>query len=99
MDKNQTNWNVFCFCLDETEIYDSKSACIPVEISKTPAPVETEKPKTTETVKKETKATTKNTQSKAVKTGDNTNITLYTSLLIISVIIVAGTTVLRKKKS
>lgn len=89
----------FVFCLDETEIYDSKSAYIPVEISKTPAPVETEKPKTTETVKKETKATTKNTQSKAVKTGDNTNITLYTSLLIISVIVVAGTIVLRKKKS
>ena len=81
----------FVFCLDETEIYDSKSAYIPVEISKTPAPVETEKPKT--------KATTKNTQSKAVKTGDNTNITLYTSLLIISVIVVAGTIVLRKKKS
>ena len=59
----------------------------------------TEKPKTPETVKKETKATTKNTQSKAVKTGDNTNITLYTSLLIISVIVVAGTIVLRKKKS
>lgn len=57
----------FVFCLDETEIYASKSAYIPVEISKTPAPVETEKPKTTETVKKETKATTKNTQSKAVK--------------------------------
>lgn len=89
----------FVFCLDETEIYDSKSAYIPVEISKTPAPVETEKPKTTETVKKETKVTTKNTQSKAVKTGDNTNITLYTSLLIISVIVVAGTIVLRKKKS
>lgn len=89
----------FVFCLDETEIYDSKYAYIPVEISKTPAPVETEKPKTTETVKKETKATTKNTQSKAVKTGDNTNITLYTSLLIISVIVVAGTIVLRKKKS
>ena len=89
----------FVFCLDETEIYDSKSAYIPVEISKTPAPVETEKPKTIETVKKETKATTKNTQSKAVKTGDNTNITLYTSLLIISVIVVAGTIVLRKKKS
>lgn len=89
----------FVFCLDETEIYDSKSAYIPVEISKTPVPVETEKPKTTETVKKETKATTKNTQSKAVKTGDNTNITLYTSLLIISVIVVAGTIVLRKKKS
>lgn len=89
----------FVFCLDETEIYDSKSAYIPVEISKTPAPVETEKPKTTETVKKETKATTKSTQSKAVKTGDNTNITLYTSLLIISVIVVAGTIVLRKKKS
>ena len=89
----------FVFCLDETEIYDSKSAYIPVEISKTPAPVETEKPKTTETVKKETKATTKNTQSKAVKTGDNTNITLYTSLLIISFIVVAGTIVLRKKKS
>lgn len=89
----------FVFCLDETEIYDSKSAYIPVEISKTPAPVETEKPKTTETVKKETKATTKNTQSKAVKTGDNTNITLYTSVLIISVIVVAGTIVLRKKKS
>lgn len=89
----------FVFCLDETEIYDSKSAYIPVEISKTPAPVETEKPKTTETVKKETKATTKNTQSKAVKTGDNTNITLYTSLLIISVIVVSGTIVLRKKKS
>ena len=89
----------FVFCLDETEIYDSKSAYIPVEISKTPATVETEKPKTTETVKKETKATTKNTQSKAVKTGDNTNITLYTSLLIISVIVVAGTIVLRKKKS
>lgn len=60
---------------------------------------ETEKPKTTETVKKETKVTTKNTQSKAVKTGDNTNITLYTSLLIISVIVVSGTIVLRKKKS
>jgi hypothetical protein len=89
----------FVFCLDETEIYDSKSAYIPVEISKTPTPVETEKPKTTETVKKETKATTKNTQSKAVKTGDNTNITLYTSLLIISVIVVAGTIFLRKKKS
>ena len=56
----------FNFCLDETEIYTSKSAYIPVEISKTPSPVETEKPKTTETVKKETKATTKNTQSKAV---------------------------------
>lgn len=89
----------FNFCLDETEIYTSKSAYIPVEISKTPSPVETEKPKTTETVKKETKATTKNTQSKAVKTGDNTNITLYTSLLIISVIVVSGTIVLRKKKS
>lgn len=89
----------FNFCLDETEIYTSKSACIPVEISKTPSPVETEKPKTTETVKKETKATTKNTQSKAVKTGDNTNIILYTSLLIISVIVVSGTIVLRKKKS
>ena len=45
----------FVFCLDETEIYDSKSAYIPVEISKTPAPVETEKPKTTETVKKKQK--------------------------------------------
>ena len=89
----------FNFCLDETEIYTSKSAYIPVEISKTPSPVETEKPKTTETVKKETKATTKNTQSKAVKTGDNTNIILYTSLLIISVIVVSGTIVLRKKKS
>ena len=89
----------FNFCLDETEIYTSKSAYIPVEISKTPSPVETEKPKTTETVKKETKVTTKNTQSKAVKTGDNTNITLYTSLLIISVIVVSGTIVLRKKKS
>ena len=89
----------FGFCLDEREIYASKSAYIPVEISKTPAPVETEKPKTTETVTKETKATTKNTQSKAVKTGDNTNITLYTSLLIISVIVVSGTIVLRKKKS
>ena len=85
----------FNFCLDETEIY----TYIPVEISKTPSPVETEKPKTTETVKKETKVTTKNTQSKAVKTGDNTNITLYTSLLIISVIVVSGTIVLRKKKS
>lgn len=89
----------FNFCLDETEIYASKSAYIPVEFSKTPSPVETEKPKTTETVKKETKATTKNTQSKAVKTGDNTNIILYTSLLIISVIVVSGTIVLRKKKS
>ena len=89
----------FDFCLDEREIYASKSAYIPVEISKTPAPVETEKPKTTETVIKETKATTKNTQSKAVKTGDNTNITIYTSLLIISVIVVSGTIVLRKKKS
>ena len=89
----------FNFCLDETEIYTSKSAYIPVEILKTPSPVETEKPKTTETVKKETKVTTKNTQSKAVKTGDNTNITLYTSLLIISVIVVSGTIVLRKKKS
>lgn len=89
----------FGFCLDEREIYASKSAYIPVEISKTPAPVETEKPKTTETVTKETKVTTKNTQSKAVKTGDNTNITLYTSLLIISVIVVSGTIVLRKKKS
>ena len=69
----------FNFCLDETEIYTSKSAYIPVE--------------------KETKVTTKNTQSKAVKTGDNTNITLYTSLLIISVIVVSGTIVLRKKKS
>ena len=89
----------FNFCLDETEIYTSKSAYIPVEISKTPSPVETEKPKTTETVKKETKVTTKNTQSKAVKTGDNTNITLYTSLLIISVIVVSGTIVLRKKNT
>ena len=34
-----------------------------------------------------------------VKTGDNTNITLYTSLLIISVVVVSGTIVLRKKKS
>ena len=36
---------------------------------------------------------------KKVNTGDNTNITLYTSLLIISVIVVSGTIVLRKKKS
>lgn len=45
----------FNFCLDETEIYASKSAYIPVEFSKTPSPVETEKPKTTETVKKKQK--------------------------------------------
>ena len=87
----------FVFCLDETEIYDSKSAYIPVEISKTPAPVETEKPKTTETVKKETKATTKNTQSKAVKTGDNTPILPFVCILIIAAGAIGGVVFYKKK--
>lgn len=100
LDWSKINKIEFIFAFSKnTEYVSSKTIYVPVEISKTPAPVETEKPKTTETVKKETKATTKNTQSNAVKTGDNTSITLYTSLLIISVIVVAGTIVLRKKKS
>lgn len=88
----------FDFYLDEKEMYTSKSAYVPVEISKTPAPVETESPKTTETVNPETKTTTKNTQSKAVKTGDCSHIILYASLLGVSIII-AGTIILNKKKS
>ena len=88
----------FDFYLDEKEMYASKSAYVPVEISKTPAPVETESPKTTETVNPETKTTTKNTQSKAVKTGDRSHIILYASLLGVSIII-AGTIILNKKKS
>ncbi|MDO5813812.1 MAG: hypothetical protein Q4Q31_12020 [Bacillota bacterium] len=88
----------FDFYLDEKEIYASKSAYVPVEISKTPAPVETENPKPTETIKQNPKTSTKNTQSKAVKTGDSSNSILYASLLGISIIVV-GTIILNKKKS
>lgn len=89
----------FDFYLDEKEMYASKSAYVPVEISKTPAPVETESPKTTETIKQDTNTPVKNTQSKAVKTGDSSNSILYASLLGVSIIVVAGVIILNKKKS
>ena len=55
----------------------------------------------TETVKNDTnnQTTVKQTSSTAVKTGDNTNITPYVSLLVVSVVVIIGIVVYKKKSS
>lgn len=100
---NQTfNWSqieqiemVFSFSKGE-ELSSFKTVYVPVHILETPTPINPDKTDKTETVKNDTnnKTTVKQTSSTAVKTGDNTNITPYVSLLVVSVVVIIGIVVL-----
>lgn len=105
---NQTfNWSqieqiemVFSFSKGE-ELSSFKTVYVPVHILEAPTPINPDKTDKTETVKNDTnnKTTVKQTSSTAVKTGDNTNITPYVSLLIVSVVVIIGIVVYKKKSS
>ena len=105
---NQTfNWSqieqiemVFSFSKGE-ELSSFKTVYVPVHILETPTPINPDKTDKTETVKNDTnnKTTVKQTSSTAVKTGDNTNITPYVSLLVVSVVVSIGIVVYKKKSS
>lgn len=105
---NQTfNWSqieqiemVFSFSKGE-ELSSFKTVYVPVHIFETPTPINPDKTDKTETVKNDTnnKTTVKQTSSTAVKTGDNTNITPYVSLLVVSVVVIIGIVVYKKKSS
>ena len=108
---NQTfNWSqieqiemVFSFSKGE-ELSSFKTVYVPVHILETPTPInpdKTDKTDKTETVKNDTnnQTTVKQTSSTAVKTGDNTNITPYVSLLVVSVVVIIGIVVYKKKSS
>ena len=105
---NQTfNWSqieqiemVFSFSKGE-ELSSFKTVYVPVHILETPTPINPDKTDKTETVKNDTnnKTTVKQTSSTAVKTGDNTNITPYVSLLVVSVVVIIGIVVYKKKSS
>ena len=105
---NQTfNWSqieqiemVFSFSKGE-ELSSFKTVYVPVHILETPTPINTDKTDKTETVKNDTnnKTTVKQTSSTAVKTGDNTNITPYVSLLVVSVVVIIGIVVYKKNSS
>ena len=108
---NQTfNWSqieqievVFSFSKGE-ELSSFKTVYVPVHILETPTPInpdKTDKTDKTETVKNDTnnQITVKQTSSTAVKTGDNTNITPYVSLLVVSVVVIIGIVVYKKKSS
>lgn len=105
---NQTfNWSqieqiemVFSFSKGE-ELSSFKKVYVPVHILETPTPINPDKTDKTETVKNDTnnKTTVKQTSSTAVKTGDNTNITPYVSLLVVSVVVIIGIVVYKKKSS
>ena len=105
---NQTfNWSqieqiemVFSFSKGE-ELSSFKTVYVPVHILETPTPINPDKTDKTETVKNDTnnKTTVKQTSSTAVKTGDNTNITPYVSLLVVSVVVIIGSVVYKKKSS
>ena len=105
---NQTfNWSqieqiemVFSFSKGE-ELSSFKTVYVPFHILETPTPINPDKTDKTETVKNDTnnKTTVKQTSSTAVKTGDNTNITPYVSLLVVSVVVIIGIVVYKKKSS
>lgn len=105
---NQTfNWSqieqiemVFSFSKGE-ELSSFKTVYVPVHILETPTPINPDKTDKTETVKNDTnnKTTVKQTSSTDVKTGDNTNITPYVSLLVVSVVVIIGIVVYKKKSS
>ena len=105
---NQTfNWSqieqiemVFSFSKGE-ELSSFKTVYVPVHILETPTPINPDKTDKTETVKNDTnnQTTVKQTSSTAVKTGDNTNITPYVSLLVVSVVVIIGIVVYKKKSS
>ena len=105
---NQTfNWSqieqidmVFSFSKGE-ELSSFKTVYVPVHILETPTPINPDKTDKTETFKNDTnnKTTVKQTSSTAVKTGDNTNITPYVSLLVVSVVVIIGIVVYKKKSS
>ena len=105
---NQTfNWSqieqiemVFSFSKGE-ELSSFKTVYVPVHILETPTPINPDKTDKTETVENDTnnKTTVKQTSSTAVKTGDNTNITPYVSLLVVSVVVIIGIVVYKKKSS
>lgn len=105
---NQTfNWSqieqiemVFSFSKGE-ELSSFKTVYVSVHILETPTPINPDKTDKTETVKNDTnnKTTVKQTSSTAVKTGDNTNITPYVSLLVVSVVVIIGIVVYKKKSS
>ena len=105
---NQTfNWSqieqiemVVSFSKGE-ELSSFKTGYVPVHILETPTPINPDKTDKTETVKNDTnnKTTVKQTSSTAVKTGDNTNITPYVSLLVVSVVVIIGIVVYKKKSS
>lgn len=105
---NQTfNWSqieqiemVFSFSKGE-EFSSFKTVYVPVHILEAPTPINPDKTDKTETVKNDTnnKTTVKQTSSTAVKTGDNTNITPYVSLLVVSVVVIIGIVVYKKKSS
>lgn len=105
---NQTfNWSqieqiemVFSFSKGE-EFSSFKTVYVPVHILEAPTPINPDKTDKTETVKNDTnnQTTVKQTSSTAVKTGDNTNITPYVSLLVVSVVVIIGIVVYKKKSS
>ena len=105
---NQTfNWSqieqievVFSFSKGE-ELSSFKTVYVPVHILETPTPINPDKTDKTETVKNDTnnQTTVKQTSSTAVKTGDNTNITPYVSLLVVSIVVIIGIVVYKKKSS
>lgn len=108
-DDETFNWSqidqiemVFSFSKGEESSF--KSVYVPVHILEAPTPVNpdnTDKADKTETVKNDTNknSTVKQTSSTAVKTGDNTNITLYVSLLVVSIVVIAGVVIYKKKSS
>lgn len=91
---------VFSFSKGE-ELSSFKTVYVPVHILEAPTPINPDKTDKTETVKNDTnnKTTVKQTSSTAVKTGDNTNITPYVSLLVVSVVVIIGIVVYKKKSS
>ncbi len=108
-DDETFNWSqidqiemVFSFSKGEESSF--KSVYVPVHILEAPTPVNPDnidKTDKTETVKNDTNknSTIKQTSSTAVKTGDNTNITLYVSLLVVSIVIIVGIVIYKKKSS
>lgn len=94
-DDETFNWSqidqiemVFSFSKGEESSF--KSVYVPVHILEAPTPVNPDNTDKTETVKNDTNknSTVKQTSSTAVKTGDNTNITPYVSLLVVSIVVI-----------
>ena len=106
-DDETFNWSqidqiemVFSFSKGEESSF--KSVYVPVHILEAPTPVNPDNTDNkTETVKNDTNknSTVKQTSSTAVKTGDNTNVTLYVSLLVVSIVVIAGVVIYKKKSS